>query len=148
MKPLRQLISASLLALALASSACKEPDPYKFETHIANIKDSSKRASGFSGLEELVKTVVTSPDNKDRIEEFATTVIPVFEEIWDEAPEHQEKMLVMLRDMGHPQGATFWNKAFALDGSAEARKKSILALDGIRKAKAIDSVDKVVEELE
>ena len=145
---MRRLIASSLLVLALSATACKPSDPYKFETHIANIKDSSKRASGFTGLEDLVKTVVTSPDNKDRIEEFATVVIPVFEEIWDEAPEHQEKMLVMLRDIGHPKGATLWNKALALDGSAEARKKSILALEGIKKSKATDSVDKVIEELE
>lgn len=145
---MRRLIASSLLVFALSFSACKESDPNKFETHIANIKDSSKRASGFTGLEDLVKTVVTSPDNKDRIEEFATVVIPVFEEIWDEAPEHQEKMLVMLRDIGHPRGSILWNNALALDGSAEARKKAILALEGIKKAKAVDSGDKVREELE
>src|SRR5688572_12945134 len=125
---MRRLIASSFLVLVL-SGGCKPSDPYKFETHIANIKDSSKRASGFSGLEELVKTVVTSPDNKDRIEEFATTVIPVFVEVWGEAPEHHEKMLVMLRDIGHPAGSTIWNEALGLDGSAEARKKAILALE-------------------
>ncbi|HET6584580.1 MAG TPA: HEAT repeat domain-containing protein [Nannocystaceae bacterium] len=145
---MRRLIASSLLVLALSASACKESDPNKFETHIANIKDSSKRASGFSGLEDLVKTVVTSPDNKDRIEEFATVVIPVFEEIWDEAPEHQEKMLVMLRDIAHPKGSTIWNKALTLDGSAEARKKAILALEGIKKAKATDSTEQVVAEFD
>lgn len=145
---MRRLIASSLLALALSASACKPADPYKFETHIANIKDSSKRASGFTGLEDLVKTVVTSPDNADRKEEFANVVIPVFEEIWDEAPEHQEKMLVMLRDIGHPKGSNLWNKALVLDGSAEARKKAILALEGIRKAKATDSTEQVVAELE
>jgi HEAT repeat protein len=145
---MRRLIASSLLVLALSASACKPSDPYSFETHIANIKDSSKRASGFTGLEELVKTVVTSPDNKDRIDEFAVKVIPVFVEVWEEAPEHHEKMLVMLRDIGHPQGATIWNMALGLDGSAEARKKAILALEGIRKSKATESVDKVIEELE
>ncbi len=145
---MRRLIASSLLALALSASACKPADPYKFETHIANIKDSSKRASGFTGLEDLVKTVVTSPDNADRKEEFATVVIPVFEEIWEEAPEHQEKMLVMLRDIGHPKGSNLWNKAVVLDGSAEARKKAILALEGIRKAKATDSTETVRDELE
>src|SRR5262249_17939604 len=80
--------------------------------------------------------------------EFATVVIPVFEEIWEEAPEHQEKMLVMLRDIGHPKGSNLWNKAVVLDGSAEARKKAILALEGIRKAKATDSTETVVAELD
>ncbi len=148
MKPLRQLISASLLALALATSACKEPDPYKFETHIEKIRDPGKRASGFTGLEELTKTVVTSPDNKARLDEFAEKVVPVFEEVWDSAPEQQEKMLLMLRDAARPEGYTIWNKALGLDGSAEARKRSILALEGIRKAKAVGSVDRIVEELD
>lgn len=158
MKPLRQflysvrpgrMVSACLLALALAGTAsCKEPDPYAFETHIDKIRDPAKRASGFTGLEELTKTVVTSPDNKARLDEFATKVIPVFEEVWDSAPEQQEKMLLMLRDAARPEGYTIWNKALALDGSAEARKRSILALEGIRKAKAVGSVDVVMEQLE
>jgi HEAT repeat protein len=149
MKPLRQLMSASLLALVLAGSvSCKEPDPYSFETHIDKIRDPAKRASGFTGLEELTKTVVTSPDNKARLDEFATKVIPVFEEVWDSAPEQQEKMLLMLRDAARPEGYTIWNKALALDGSAEARKRSILALEGIRKAKAVGSLDVVIEQLD
>jgi hypothetical protein len=145
---MRRLIASSLLALALSASACKETDPYKFETHIANIRDSSTRASGFQGMEDLVKTVVTSPDNKDRLAEFSEKVVPVFDEVWEEAPEHQEKMLVMLRDAAQPAGSRIWNKAVALDGSAEARKKSILALEGIRKAKATDSVETVIQELD
>ncbi|MBK6918224.1 MAG: HEAT repeat domain-containing protein [Deltaproteobacteria bacterium] len=142
----QKLLSASLLSLALLAGACKEPDPYKFETHIERIRDSSKRAAGFSGLEELTKTVVTSPDNKDRLQEFAEKVIPVFAEVWDEVPEHHEKILVMLRDVGRPEGSVIWNKALALDGSVEARKRSILALEGIRKAKAADSVQTVIDE--
>src|SRR5687768_7157653 len=118
MKTMRQLLSASLLALALAGGACKEDDPYKFETHIEKIRDPAKRASGFTGLEELTKTVVTSPDNKARLDEFAEKVIPVLEEVWDSAPEQQEKILLMLRDAGRPEAYTIWNKAIALDGSA------------------------------
>ncbi|MBC8071557.1 MAG: HEAT repeat domain-containing protein [Deltaproteobacteria bacterium] len=148
MKPLRHLLTASLLSLALATAACKEPDPYLFETHIEKIRDPAKRASGFTGLEELTKTVVTSPDNKARLDEFAAKVIPVLEEVWDSAPEQQEKMLIMLRDAARPEGYTIWNKALALDGSAEARKRSILALEGIRKAKATGSVDTLIEQLD
>jgi HEAT repeat protein len=148
MKPLRQLFSASLLSLVLAAGACKEADPYRFETHIEKIRDTSKRASGFTGLEELTKTVVTSPDNNARLDEFAEKAIPVFEEVWDSAPEQQEKMLIMLRDAARPEGYTIWNKALVLDGSADARKRAILALEGIRKAKATGSVDTVIEQLD
>ncbi len=145
---LHRLLSASLLSLTLAAGACKEPDPYSFDTHIERIRDPAKRASGFTGLEELTKTVVTSPDNKARLDEFATKVIPVLDEVWDSATEHHEKILVMLRDVGRPEGSVIWNKALTLDGSVEARKKSILALEGIRKAKATGSVDTVIAELE
>lgn len=145
---MRTWLSSTLLALAvLMAPACKEPDPYKFETHIERIRDSGKRAQGFSGLENLVKTVVTSDDNKDRLEEFATKVVPVLDEVWADVPEHQEKILIMLRDVARPEGSVIWNKAIALDGSAEARQKAILSLEGIRKAKAKDSAETVREQL-
>lgn len=146
---MRKIIVSSALLLAVAASpACKEPDPNLFETHVEKLKDPSKRAAGFTGLETLVKAVVTAPDNKDRLEEFGTKVIPVFEEIWDTAPEQREQMLKILMDVGHPSGAPLWNKAIPLDGSAEARKETLLALEGIRKAKAAGTAEALQAELE
>jgi HEAT repeat protein len=142
----RSLMMASLLGLALASGACKEPDPNAFETHVENIKDSGKRATGFTGLEALVKTVVTSENKQARLDEFVTKVLPTLEEVWPDAPEQHEKILLMLRDAARPEASSIWNQALGLDGSGEARKRSILALEGIKKAKAVDSADRVREE--
>ena len=146
---MRRLIVSSLLAVSvLLAPACKEPDPNKFETHVERIKDPDKRSTGFSGLEKLTKTVVTAEGNDDLIEEFAQKVIPVFEEVWPEADEQHEAMLTLLRDVGHPAGSVIWNQAIELDGSADARKKTILALQGIQKAKATDSAEAVIEALD
>lgn len=143
---MRKLLLSSLFALSVFStSGCKEPDPYAYETHIANIRDANAKGSGFSGMKDLVKTVITSPDPAPRIQEFVEKVIPVFEEVWDTSPEHQANMLEMLRDIGHPAGANLWKKALGtLDGSEEGRKRVLLALSGIQKAKAKDTVDAVL----
>lgn len=146
---MRKLFVASMLALAfMASPACKEPDPNKFETHTERIKDADKRPQGFSGLETLVKTVATAQDNADLKQEFVDKVVPVFVEIWDDAKEQQTKMLQMCLDIGHPGCAPVWNKAIMLDGSAEARDAAILALQGVTKSKAEGSLDTVIEQLD
>jgi len=145
---MRTLIVTSLLALALTTSGCKESDPNRFETHVEKIKDASERASGFAGLERLTKTIVTARDNADLLQEFVDKVIPVFTEIWDDAGEQQENMLVLLRDVARPEAAELWSKAVELDGSSDARKKTILALNGIKKAKAKAAAPAVIEELE
>lgn len=146
---MRKLLVASMLALAvMASSACKEPDPNKFETHTERIKDADKRPQGFTGLETLVKTVATSQENADLLQEFVDKVVPVFVEVWDEAKEQQPKMLQMCLDIGHPGCAPVWNKAITLDGSAEARDATVLALEGVRKAKAEGSLETVIQQLE
>ncbi len=142
---MRKLIVSSLLALTVISGACKEPDPNRFETHLELVKTAEKRSQGFSGLEKLTKTVLDAQDNKDLLDEFATKVIPVFEEVWGDAEEQQEKMLTLLRDVGRPEGAPVWNMALDLDGSSEARNKVMMALDGIKKSKADGSVDSIVE---
>ena len=146
---MRKVILSTLLAtLAFSVPACKEPDPNKFETHLDRIKTSDKRASGFSGLERLTKTIVTARDNDDLIDEFAQKVIPVFEEVWEDAKEQHETMLQLLRDVGHPAGTPIWVKALPLDGSSDARKETIMALDGIRKARAVDAAEAIIEELD
>lgn len=146
---MRKLVIASMLALAvMASSACKEPDPNKFETHIERIKDPEKRSQGFSGLERLVKTVASAQENDDLLQEFAEKVVPVFEEIWDDAKEQQKNMLQICLDIGHPGCAPVWNKAIMLDGSAEAREATMMALEGVKKARAEGSLDTLIGELD
>lgn len=145
---MRKLVLSSMIALVMASAgACKEPDPNAFETYIEKLRDPGTRGAGLMGLEQLTKAVVTAPDNKDRIEEFATKVIPVFDEIWADAPENRVPMLNMLRDVGHPAGASIWTKAIPLDGSSESRKETLLALEGIKKAKAGDAATAIIAEL-
>ncbi|MEX1368696.1 MAG: HEAT repeat domain-containing protein, partial [Nannocystaceae bacterium] len=146
---MRKLVIASMLALAvMAGTACKEPDPNKFETHIELIKDPDKRSQGFTGLERLVKTVATAQQNEDLLQEFSEKVVPVFEEIWDDAKEQQKNMLQICLDIGHPGCAPVWNKAIMLDGSAEARDATILALEGVKKARAEGSLETLIAELD
>ncbi len=145
---MRKLLVASMLALTVMVGACKEPDPNKFETHTERIKDADKRPQGFSGLETLVKQVATAQQNDDLKQEFVDKVVPVFVEVWDDAKEQQPKMLQMCLDIGHPGCAPVWNKAIMLDGSAEARDATILALQGVMKAKADGSLDVVIEQLD
>jgi HEAT repeat protein len=145
---MRKVVLTSMLAVAMVmGSACKEPDPNAYETHLAKIQDSSQRATGFRDLQKLVKAVASAPDNETRVQEFADKVIPVFESMWEQTPEYRESMLIMLRDMGHPGGAPVWNLALPLDGSSEARKQTLLALEGIKKAKATGSTGTLITEL-
>lgn len=143
---MRKLVLSSLFALSVfTTSGCKEPDPYAYETHIENIRNASAKGIGFSGMKDLVKTVITSPDNGPRLDEFVQKVIPVFEEQWDASPEHQVNMLEMLRDIGRPEAAPLWSKALGtLDGSEEGRKRVLIALQGIQRAKATGSADAVL----
>lgn len=142
---MRKLIVSTLFSALVLTSACKEPDPNKFETHVERIKNADSRSQGFIGLEKLTKTVLDAQDNDDLVDEFATKAIPAFEEVWADAEEQQEKMLELLRAVGRPEGAPVWNMALELDGSAGARKKVMMALDGIKKSKADGSVEKIVE---
>lgn len=143
---MRKLLLSSMFALSVfATAGCKEPDPYAYETHIENIRNASAKGIGFSGMKDLVKTVITSPDNAPRLDEFVQKVIPVFEEQWDASPEHQANMLEMLRDIGRPEAAPLWSKALStLDGSEEGRKRVLIALQGIQRAKATGTTDAVL----
>ena len=146
---MRKLAVASMLALALGlTPACKSADPNNWETHTELIKDPGTRAQGFIGLERLVKAVATAKENDAQVKAFGEKVVPTFEAIWGEAEEQQPKMLQVLLDIGHPEGATVWNLALGLDGSSEARDRTKLALQGITKARAAGSIDAVIAELE
>ena len=142
---MRKLIVSTLLSALVFTSACKEPDPNKFETHIERLKNADTRSQGFIGLEKLTKTVLDAQDNQDLLDEFSAKVIPALEEIYPEAEEQQEKILELLRAVGRPEGAPVWNMALQLDGSAGARKKVMVALDGIKKSKADGSVEQMIE---
>ena len=141
---MRTLIVSTLFSAIVLISGCKDPDPNKFETHIELIKQSDNRSKGFLGLEKLTRAVLDARDNDAKLQEFATKVIPAFEEVYADAEEQQEKMLELLRAVGLPEGAPVWNMALELDGSAGARKKVMLALDGIKKAKADGTVEQMV----
>ena len=86
---MRTLIVSTLFSALVLTTACKEPDPNKFETHVERIKSAETRSQGFTGLENLTKTVLDAQDNDDLIEEFATKVIPAFEEVYADAEEQQ-----------------------------------------------------------
>src|SRR5690606_2299383 len=96
-----------------------------------------------------VKAITSAPgDNAARIQEFVDKVIPEFEAIWDEAPEHRDQILTMLYQIGRPAGANLWNKALVLDGSAASRKLVLAAVGGISKAKATATVDTLIAQLD
>lgn len=146
---MRKLVAASLLAVALGLvPACKKADPNSWDTHIELIKDSGSRAKGFNDLERLVKSVSTAKDNAGQFKAFGDKVVPAFAEIWEDASEQQTKMLLILLEMGHPAASPVWNMSLGLDGSSEARERTKLALQGILKARAVDSVDAVIEEFQ
>jgi HEAT repeat protein len=138
----------SLLALSVAAfPACKEADPNAFETHTAAIEKAETRAEGFGGLQRLVKSIAGA-NNEERAKEFGEKVIPVFEAVWDDAPEFRPQMLEMTRDMGRAEAAPLWNRAIVLDGSAETHKGALVALQGIRDSKAAASLDAIIEQLD
>jgi len=143
---MRKLVVSSLVALAMVSwSGCKEPDPNAFETHVEGLRDVSARANSISQLEALVKTVTSAQtDQSARKQEFIDKMLPVFDEIWDQAtPEQQVSMLNMLRDVGKPEAAPLFIKALVLDGSDGARKRVLAALQGIQRARATDATEPV-----
>ncbi|MCA9690765.1 MAG: HEAT repeat domain-containing protein, partial [Myxococcales bacterium] len=132
----------------LAAPACKDSDPNAFETYTAKIRSDEGRGVALKDLDKLVKTVSTAePAVRDpRFQEFVDKVIPVFVEVWDASqPVERTQMLEMLRIVSRPEGAEIWNKALELDGSDEARKQALLALQGISNAKAVGSVDTLIK---
>ncbi len=134
---MRKFVLTTLAFAVLATGACKSEDPNSFEAHLPKLEQADARAQGFGDLQRLVKTIATS-DNAERKKEFGEKVIPVFVKIWDEAKEHRVTMLEMMRDMGQPSDAAveIWSKAVVLDGTTETRQGVLIALQGVRDAKA------------
>ncbi len=147
---MRRLVFSSLVALALCTSlvGCKPSDPNAFETYTAQLDDPNTRAAAMGQLERLAKGAA-SGDSEERKQEFADKVIPAFVKLWDDAdPETRQQMLTMVRDVGRPEAVELWKKAIVLDGTAEGAKASLLALQGIRDAKATDATDAVIEQFD
>lgn len=145
---MRRLVLSSLVALALCSSlvGCKQSDPNAFETYTAQLEDPNTRAAAMGQLERLAKGAAKG-DSEERKKEFADKVIPAFVTLWDEAdPETRQQMLEMVRDVGRPEGVELWKKAIVLDGTGEGAKASLLALQGIRDARATDAIEAVTSE--
>ncbi len=148
---MRKLALPLLMALSmLATPACKDADPNKFETYIEKIKSDEQRGVALGQLEALVKTVANSEDKEvrdARTQEFVDKVLPVFEEVFESAqPVERTQMLEMLRVIKRPEGANIWGQALVLDGSDEGRKQALLALQGIINSKSTGTVDALVEQ--
>ena len=135
---MRKFVLSSLAALMLTASGCQQADPNAFESHLPKLAEPDSRAEAMAGISRLVKTISTS-DNQERKAEFGQKVIPKFLEMWDEAKEHRPAMLEMMRDVGvtTPEAEQIWSKAVVLDGTTEARAGALLALQGVRDAKAM-----------
>jgi hypothetical protein len=146
---MRKFVITTLLAAVLAATAtttaCKQGDPNALQTHVDRLAEAGDRADAFKQLERLVSGIATDPEDTRR-EEFATSVLPKFEEVYSEddfAP-YREQMLNMALLMKRPEAAGMWIKALEIDGSAEGHKQAKLALQGIREAKATAAADQVI----
>ncbi|MEE9384183.1 MAG: HEAT repeat domain-containing protein [Nannocystaceae bacterium] len=145
---MRKLLSTAFVAAMLcALPGCQEPDPNMFESHVGKLEDPDARAEAFNALERLAKSVATS-GNEARGQEFADKVLPVFETIWDDAKEFRVKMLELARAVKRPEAAGIWAKAIVLDGTSDGHKAAVLALQGIRDAKAVALVEPIVAQFE
>jgi HEAT repeat protein len=146
---MRKFVITTLLAAVLAATAtttaCKQGDPNALQTHIDKLAEQGERAEAFKQLERLVSGIAQDPADTRR-EEFATSVLPKFEEVYSEddfAP-YREQMLNMALLMKRPEAAGMWIKALEIDGSAEGHKQAKLALQGIREANATAAGDHVI----
>ena len=145
---MRRLLPVSLLCAALAvSTGCAKKDPNAVETHTEVLAKPELRALAMSQLARLAKAAASSGDQA-RLDDFASKAMPAFAEIWDEAPEARVQMLEIALDIGSAEAAPVWEKAIVLDGTGDGYKGTLLALKGIRKAKATALVDAVSAQLD
>ena len=138
---------AAVLAASVTTTACKTGDPNALETHVQRLADIEERGDAFKQLERIVTGIATDPEDTRR-QEFAEKVLPKFEEIYasDDAAPYREQMLTMALQMKRPEGVGIWNLALEIDGSAEGHKQALLALQGIREAKAVGAAEKIIEQ--
>jgi HEAT repeat protein len=145
---MRKFVITTLLAAVLAATAttaCKQGDPNALQTHVDKLAEPESRAEAFKQLERLVSGIASDPADARR-EEFATSVLPKFEEVYsdDDFAPYREQMLNMALLMKRPEAAGMWVKALEIDGSAEGHKQAKLALQGIRESKATAAADPVI----
>jgi len=143
---------AAVLAASVSTTACTQGDPNALETHVKKLDDADARGPAFKELERIVSGIVNDPDDSRRAG-FAEKVLPKFEEIYDseDVAPYREQMLDMALKMKRPEAISIWSKAIAvdspsgIDGSAEGHKRALIALQGIREAKAEGAGDVVTE---
>lgn len=143
---------AAVLAATVTTTACTGGDPNALETHVKKLDDADARGEAFKELERIVSGIVQDPDDSRR-DVFAEKVLPKFEELYDsdEVAPYREQMLDMALKMKRVEALGIWSKAITvdassgIDGSAEGHKNALLALQGIREAKAEAAGDIVTE---
>lgn len=147
---LRKLVTTSVLAAVLAATSftvgCKQGDPNKFETHVEKLSDAKTQTEAMQGIERIVSGIAAS-DDQERRREFAEKVLPKFDEIWADSPQFRKQMLQMALQMAQPEATGIWTKALELDGSAEGHEQAMLALEGVRAAKAKDAAKPIIDAL-
>ncbi|HLT38558.1 MAG TPA: HEAT repeat domain-containing protein, partial [Enhygromyxa sp.] len=144
---MRKFVLHSLLAAVLAATvtttACNKGDPNALETHVKNLDSPDDRAEAIKQLERIVSGIATDPEDPRRAE-FAEKVVPKLAEIYDgdDVAPYRDQILDMALKMKRPEAVVLWSKAITvesssgIDGSAEGQKRAILALQGVREAKA------------
>lgn len=147
---LRKFVFTTVFAAVLAATSftvgCKPGDPNAFETHIEKLSEPKTQTEAMQGIERIVSGIAAN-DDATRREEFAVKVLPKFDEIWADSPQFREQMLTMALQMKRPEAVGIWTKALEIDGSAEGHKQAILALQGIREAKATEAAKPVIDAL-
>lgn len=147
---LRKLVFTTVFAAVLAATSftvgCKPGDPNAFETHVEKLSDPKLQTEAMQGIERIVSGIAAN-DDEARRKEFAEKVLPKFEEIWADSPQFRKQMLTMALQMKQPEAVSIWTKALELDGSAEGHEQAIMALQGIREAKATAATQAVIDAL-
>jgi HEAT repeat protein len=145
---MRKFVLNSLLAAVLAATvtttACNKGDPNALETHVKRLDDADERGDAIKQLERIVSGIATDPTDEDRRKQFAEVVVPKLAEIYDadDVAPYRDQILDMALKMKRPEAVVIWSKAITvdsssgIDGTADGQKRAILALQGIRDAKA------------
>lgn len=124
-------------------------DPNALETHVARLDDPRERADAFAQLERIVRGIEADPEDLERREIFATKVVPTLAERYAEpgfAP-YRGAILDMTLAMARPEAVSIWVLALAVDGSIERHKHALVAIQGIREARASAAAEPLITAL-